>query len=343
MMLLYLSSNEHINMLDFLNDEFGIIIKKLSGTFSLKQFIIGDLRSLNHFQYIVVDLNAIKDSGSEIMDAVSAYKKMFTSRRIFYIEDIETHRELAFKLIENGIFNMVTANDVETLKSEFLKSIDDLGISKREIMSKLVPDNAKMSTALESNDFIKMEIKIAVTGLQRRVGTTTMAINLANYLAGMGVKVCYVEANEHNHLSTLPAFYEGMTAKEDTILYNGVKYLTLHSECHDEFDFIIYDMGVIDNRIISAARNNCDAVIVCATGKPYELSDIAEYRELLDSIPISTVFSFVSETDQHKHLKRDANIHFSNYTPNYFDIEINEPIWSTVIKPFIKNQEVKHE
>lgn len=343
MMLLYLSSNEHINMLDFLNDELGIIIKKLSGTFSLKQFIIGDLRSLNHFQYIVVDLNAIKDSDREIMDAVSAYKKMFTSRMIFYIEDIDIHRELAFELVENGIFNMVTANDVETLKLEFLKSISDLGINKREILSKLSPDNKKSNNALELNDFIKKEIKIAVTGLQHRVGTTTMAINLANYLAGMGVKVCYVEANEHDHLSTLPAFYEGMTAKEDTILYNGVKYLTLHSECHDEFDFIIYDMGVIDNRIISAARNNCDAVILCATGKPYELSDIAEYRALLDSIPISTVFSFVSETDRQKYLKRDANIHFSNYTPNYFDIEINEPIWSTVIKPFIKNQEVKHE
>ena len=343
MMILYLSSNEHINMLDFLNDEHGIIIKKLSGTFSLKQFIVGDLRSLNHFQYIVVDLNAIKDSNSEIMDAVSAYKKMFTSRMIFYIEDIDIHRELAFELVEYGIFNMVTANDVETLKLEFLKSISDLGISKREIMSKLAPDNSKMNTALKLNDFIKKEIKIAVTGLQHRVGTTTMAINLANYLAGIAAKVCYVEANEHDHLSTLPAFYEGMTANEDTILYNGVKYLTLHSECHDEFDFIIYDMGVIDNRIISAARNNCDAVILCATGKPSELSDIAEYRELLDSIPISTVFSFVLETDQHKVLKMYNNIHFSNYTPNYFDDEINESIWSTVIKPFIKNQEVKNE
>jgi hypothetical protein len=330
-------------MLDFLNDEHGIIIKKLSGTFSLKQFIIGDLRSLDHFQYIVVDLNAIKDSEIEIMDAVSAYKKMFTSRMIFYIEDIDIHRDLAFKLIENGIYNIVIANDVETLKSEFHKSISDLGISKREIMSKIAPDNVKMNTALESNDFIKKEIKIAVTGLQHRVGTTTMAINLANYLVGLGTKVCYVEANEHDHLSILPAFYEGMTAKDDIILYNGVKYLTLHSECHDEFDFIIYDMGVTDNRIISAARNNCDAVILCATGKPYELSEIAEYRNLLDMTPISTVFSFVAETDQQKYLKRDANIHFSNYTPNYFDGEINESIWSTVIKPFMKNQEVKHE
>src|SRR6056297_3600657 len=100
-MLLYLTSNDHINLLDFLNDEHGIIIKKLSGTFSLRQFVLGDLRSLNHFQYMVIDLNAIKDANSDILEAVNAYKKMFTSRLIFYVEDMKEHNDLALKLVEN--------------------------------------------------------------------------------------------------------------------------------------------------------------------------------------------------------------------------------------------------
>lgn len=342
-MLLYLSSNEHINLLDFLNDEHGIIIKKLSGTFSLRQFVLGDLRSLNHFQYMVIDLNAIKDSNSDIMEAVSAYKKMFTSRLIFYIEDLKKHHDLVLKLIENGIFNIVTATDVETIKTEFLNSVSDLGISKRDIMLKFAPDDFSFNTSVEAYRFSKKEIKIAVTGVQHRVGTTTMAINLTNYLANIGAKVCYVEANEHDHLSKLPAFYQGMTMKDDVILYGGVKYLSLHSECHDEFDFIIYDMGVINNRIIGVIRNNCDAAILCATGKPYELNNIEKYKSLLDTTPINTVFSFVAESDQHKHLKPYKDIHFLNYTPNYFDGEINESTWSSVIKPFIKNSEVKYE
>lgn len=343
MMLLYLSSNDHINLLDFLNDEHGIIIKKLSGTFSLRQFIISDLRSLNHFQYVVIDLNAIKDSNSDIIEAVNAYKKMFTSRLIFYIEDMKAHHDLAFKLIENGIFNIVTATDVESLRIEFLKSISDLGISKRDIMLKFAPDDFSFNTFVETYKFSKKEIKIAVTGLQHRVGTTTMAINFASYLSNIGAKACYVEANEHDHLSKLPVFYQGMTMKEDVILYNGVKYLLLHSECHDEFDFIIYDMGVINNKIIGVIRNNCDAAILCVTGKPYECNDIKKQKNLLDTIPINTVFSFVAESDQHKYLKFYQDIHFSNYTPNYFDGDINESIWSSVIKPFIKNSEVKYE
>jgi len=342
-MLLYLSSNDHINLLDFLNDEHGIIIKKLSGTFSLKQFVLGDLRSLNHFQYMVIDLNAIKDSNSDIMEAVNAYKKMFASRLIFYIENMKAHHDLVLKFIENGIYNIVTANNIEVLKEELLKSISDLGISKRDIMLKLNPNEASFNTTLHAHGFSKKEIKIAVTGVQHRVGTTTMAINYANYLSSIGAKVCYVEANEHDHLSKLPAFYQGMTLKDDVTLYNGVKYLSLHSECHDEFDFIIYDMGVIDNRIISAIRKNCDAAILCATGKPYEVNDIEKHKNLLDTTSLNTIFSFVAEPDQHKYLKLHKDIHFSNYTPNYFNGEVNEVIWSTAIKPFIKKSEVKYE
>jgi len=342
-MLLYLSSNDNVNLLDFLNDEHGIIIKKLSGTFSLRQFILSDLRSLDHFQYMVIDLNAIKDSNSDIMEAVSAYKKMFTSRLIFYIEDMKKHHDLALNLIENGIFNIVTATDIEAIKVELLKSISDLGISKRDIILKLTPNDYSYKTSVDSYEFSKKEIKIAVTGVQHRVGTTTMAINLSNYLSNICAKVCYVEANEHDHLSKLPAFYQGMTAIEDVILYNGVKYLLLHSECHNEFDFIIYDMGVIDNRIISAIRKNCDAAILCATGKPYEISNIEKHKNLLDATLLNIVFSFVAESDQHKYLKLHKDIHFSSYTPNYFDGDTNVSIWSTVIKPFIKKSEVNYE
>ena len=342
-MLLYLSSNEHINLLDFLYDEHGMIIKKLSGTFSLKQFIIRDIRSLEHYRYMVIDIKSIKDTDSEILEAVNAYKKMFTSRLIFYVEDWKTHERLVLNLTENGIFNIVTATEVESLRAEVLTTISDLGLSKREIRLKLAPEEAMIGTSYQPYRFIKKEIKIAVTGVGHRVGTTTMAINLANYLSNIGVKVCYVEANEHNHLSKFNGFYPGMSENEGVIFYNGVKYLSLHSECHDDFDFIIYDMGVVNNKAISVIRNNCDAAILCSTGKPYEINDIEKQKNLLDNTLLSIVFSLVAEPDQHKYLKLIKDIHFSNYTPNYFDGDLNESMWASVIKPFITNSEVKYE
>jgi hypothetical protein len=330
-------------MIDFLHYEHGMIIKKLSGTFSLKQFVLSDMRSLEHFNFVLIDLKALKDTEDEMMEAVIGFRKMFSSRLIVYIEAIKEEEKLILQLIEAGIYNIVSSADVASLKKEVLKAISDLGISKREIQSKLIQEDVTANSTFTSYSFLKKDIKIAVTGVQHCVGTTTMTINLANYLSSIGAKVCYVEANEHDHLSKLPEFYQGMTTKEDIILYNGVKYLSLHSECHDEFDFIIYDMGVVNNRIIGVIRKNCDAAILCATGKPYEFNNIEKHKNLLDTTSINTVFSFVAESDQHKYLKLDKDIHFSNYTPNYFDGDINESIWSSVIRPFIKNSEVKYE
>ncbi len=335
-MLLYLSSNENINMIDFLHDEHGMIIKKLSGTFSLKQFVLRDMRSLEHFNNVLIDLKALKDTEDEMMEAVIGFRKMFSSRMIVYIEAIKEQEKLILQLIEAGIYNIVSSADVTSLKKEVLKAISDLGISKREIQLKLIQEDVTANSTFTSYSFLKKDIKIAVTGVQHRVGTTTMAINLANYLSNIGAKVCYVEANEHDHLSKLLEFYQEMTTKEDIILYNGVKYLSLHSECHDEFDFIIYDMGVVNNRIIDVIRKNCDAAILCATGKPYEINDMENIDNLIDEKLIGKVFSFAAESDKRKIEKQYGSVSFSNYTPDYFDGDINEKIWEDVITRFIK-------
>lgn len=337
-MLLYLCSNDNINLIDFLNEEHGIIIKKLSGAFSLKQFVISDLRSLEHFNFVFIDLTALKDTEKDIMEALNAFRRMFSSRVIFYIEELKEHEKLVLELIEDGFYNIITSTEVSMLKEEILKSISDLGISKREIQSKLAGNELINSSIYTENSFIKKEIKIAVTGVTSRVGTTTMAINMANYLSNIGAKACYVEANENNHLRKLPEFYPGMTIKEDVILYNGVKYLSLHSECHDEFDFIIYDMGVVSNKIIGAIRNNCDAAVICLTGKPYETNDLENLEKLLDEKHISKIGSLVAESDKRKIEKQVGNVQFSNYTPDYFDGDVNESIWNAVIEPFIRKE-----
>lgn len=335
-MLLYLTSNENVNVFDFLELERGIIIKKLSGHFSLKQFVMYDMRSLEHYQYVAVDVKALKDIGTEIFEAVNAFKKLHSSRLIFYIEDNENHAELIQELIQIGIYNIIMASDVTMLKEEILRATSDMGFSLREIQSKFSKEEFHTSFLKADRGFVKKEIKIAVTGVQNRVGTTTIAINLANFLSSIGAKVCYVEANENEHLSKLAEYYQGMTEKDGILICNGVKYLNLHSECHDEFDFIIYDMGVVNNKIIGAIRKSCDAAIICATGKPYESNDTQQIEDLLDEKQIYKVFSFVAEFDKGKIKMHDQNVYFSNYTPDYFDAEENVELWEEVVKPFVK-------
>lgn len=334
-MLLYLTSNNHINTFDFLYDEHGIIIKKLSGQFSLKQFVINDMRNLDHYSFVAIDVQALKDSDIEVIEAVNAFKKLHSSRLIFYVDDIVRHEKLLKELVEIGLYNIATSSDVAELRTEILMTISDLGISKKEIQCRLFKIEGLTIDRNVGYAFVKNNIRIAVTGVQNRVGTTTMAINLANYLAGMGTRVSYIEANDHDHLRQLSAYYTGMVLKEDGIIYNGIKYLSLQSECKDDFDFVIYDMGVVSHKIIGAINNNCDRAILCATGKPYEQSGFEKVQELMNAETTMKVFSLVAEADKPKLLKQYDKVHFSEYTPDYFCGDVNGTIWDEVIKPFV--------
>jgi hypothetical protein len=334
-MLLYLSSNENINIFDFLSNEHGMVIKKLSGIFNLKQFVIHDMRSLNHYAYVAIDIKALKDSEEEIIEAVKAFKKMFSSRVIFYIEDIENNKVLIQDLIEQGIYNIILADTVDMMNKEIQKVVSDVGLIKRGIQLKLNAVDGIKNVYVPEYLFNSKNISIAITGVTHKVGTTTMAMNMCNYLSNIGAKVCYVEANTNNHIKKLPSVYTGMIVKEGCITYNGVKYLSLNAQSNDEYHFIIYDMGVLEPKNINAIKNNCDVVILCATAKPYEIDAYDKATELLNDANSYTIFSFVQDAAKAKIQNEYKKVFFSEYSPDLFDSEKNRDIWERILNEYM--------
>jgi hypothetical protein len=260
---------------------------------------------------------------------------MFTSRVIFYVEDVKGSGELIYKLINEGIYNIVSSDTVDELKKEIIKATSDLGISESDIKMKFMDSDIDKERLQAEYSFKSKNIKIAVTGLIHRVGTTTMAINMANYLAGIGARVCYIEANSHGHLMQLPDAYDYMTIVENSIICNGVKYLTLNAECHDEFDFIIYDMGVIEAKIINAIKNKCEIAILCVTAKPYEIKDYERVVSLFEIGSINTIFSFVNESEKMKIQNKYGSVYFSQYSPDLFDGNSNQMTWESILENYI--------
>jgi len=334
-MLLYISSNENVGIFDFLSNDHGMVIKKLSGTFSLKQFVMHDMRSLNHYSYFAIDIKALKDSEEEIIEAIKAFKSMFTSRVIFYVESIESNESIIESLIEEGIYNIILADTVNSMKEEIKKVVSDMGISKREIKLKLSRMKGVVNSYIPEYSFNNKSTSIIITGASTKVGTTTMAINLCNYLSSIGARVCYVEANTNNHVNELPKVYSDMTVEEDSIIYNEVKYLTLNSNSDEEYDFIIYDMGVIEYKIINVIRNKCDVAILCATTKPYEIETYDKAIDILDDANFYTIFSFVEEMTKLKLFNKYRKVFFSKYTPDPFNGENNRLIWEQILDKYI--------
>ena len=82
-MVLYLSSPQHTNLLDFIGGyepEDGKVIKKLVGQFSLKQFIVYDMRNFSQFADIVLDRIAFGDTDGEFVQAIEEFLTMYTAR-----------------------------------------------------------------------------------------------------------------------------------------------------------------------------------------------------------------------------------------------------------------------
>lgn len=335
-MILYLSSNENINTIDFLSDEAGMVIKKLSGTFNLNQFVLNDMRSFTHYSFLVLDYYALTDSDDEFIEAILAFKRMYSSRVILIMNQDKRLECLIYRLIECDVTNLVFNEDVDELKKDVLKAVSNLGISKRELQGKISRVFGNVDYRIDKFDFLKENVRIGVAGTMNRVGTTTMALNLTSYLSSIGARVCYVEANTNGHLKHL---FEGMELKADGFLVNGVRYLTLDSLNDESFDFIIYDMGVLDKRIRHAMTNNCDEAFVCTSYKSYERDGVRKTLLLLDDNKYKIFLNHASESEQRALLEEHKNVYIVGYSPNQFDSEVNRELWLEVLNDYIESND----
>lgn len=82
-MILYLSSTQNTNLLDFTGwyiVDSEMPIKKMVGNYVLKQFIIYDMRNFSHVTEVVLDRIAFGDSDEEFAEAIEEFFTMYSPR-----------------------------------------------------------------------------------------------------------------------------------------------------------------------------------------------------------------------------------------------------------------------
>ncbi len=252
-MILFISTQAHVNLLDFLIDE-GYTIKKISGTFSLKKFVSHDIRNFTHCKELVLDRGAFSDEDEYFIEAIEEFLTMYDARVTVICQVLSGEENLMKRLMDIDVTNLVTQTDAAGIKNDIRECLSPEGM--RKYISGEDTREAKYVFNTEN-------IEIAVFGSQSRVGTTTVAVGMANWLSSVGAKVCYVEANRSKCLSFLIDAYE-MEKKNDFYVYDGV-YYQYDRPVNEIFNFIIYDMGV-------GIPNDSMNLNICLCGvKPYEI------------------------------------------------------------------------
>lgn len=169
---------------------------------------------------------------------------------------------------------------------------------------------------------------IGVAGTQSRIGTTTQALQILNYLQMMGNHVCYVEIDHYGHhfVQDLQKAYEGIKITGNCTLYQSMEFYemaAIKELIKKDYNFIVKDFGAADDPAFNQPSflESDIRVFVCGA-KPDELPKSFEImaNPLYDDARY--LFSFVAKDDQAelKELMADAadRTFFAEYAPDPF-------------------------
>lgn len=328
-MILYLSSQQHTNLLDFLAEkEDALPVKKMTGNFMLKQFVIYDMRNFSHCTELVLDRVAFGDEDRDFAQAIEEFLTMYNARITVICEGLKESDPLCRALLDAGVGNIVTNVEIRGMQEEIMQSLSGQG------MTRYAPkERKKVRGQGEHYRFMTDNVRIAMLSSQSRIGTTTTALGFAAWLGSVGASVAYVEKSDSGIIPYLADAYE-MDEEAGGYRLEKMWYGTQMPDAG--FHFIIEDYGM--------ERSEADEdilLLVCGT-KPYE---IVHTMNLLEQYETKTAFvlcPFVDvalqstyveafQTDYHK-------VFFLEYQPDCMNGSPNAKTFKTIIGRYIAGE-----
>lgn len=331
-MILYLSSNQHTNLLDFtgLYDDDTVTIKKMVENFILRQFIIYDMRNFSHCNELILDRPAFGDSDTEFAEAIEEFLTMYSARITVIYEGLEQSNPLFAALLNIGVGNIVTSVDIVAMQTEIRECLSDKGMTRYNPKARAKPKSGK-----ESYQFDCENIRITVLSSQSRMGATTAAVGLAVWLNSVGGKACYVESNQNGCLGLLARAYE-MEQTENGFTFDGVRYL--NGEPIISCNFIIHDIGrdyTENTRLVESA----DIILLCCGIKPFEMQYTIRLLRQFETEHAFVVCPFVDESLKESYapvLQSDYHkVIFMDYQPDTMNAGANSRNYKGIVQKYI--------
>ncbi len=311
MLLLYITSDENMGLVDTQWNESNIVVKQMNGEFNLNQLVINDTSNLSCCQYLAIDLTSLTDSDDEIIDALVGLKSMYDFRIIIIACGYETHNLILGRIFAEGIYNIITATRHAEIQERVEMCITD-GLQykdaiKYRLQNDYAPSRNKRNKQTQSKviiqkQSIKQTISVGISGALHRIGTTKQALHITKFLCDNGYRACYIENNDHGHIGEMVGFYE-VNEHDDYFTYDGIDIFPtfdMGAILAGGYDFVIYDNGLFDE---TNKRKflEYDFKIICAGTNPWEAPHINPiFEEVGNYDDIYFIFSFASLDLQHE-------------------------------------------
>lgn len=364
-MMLFLSSHNNVNLFDWLNEsslvEQPFMLKKISSNqLDLSSFAKKEALSINYYKYLAVDLSAVINDSDNFKIALQSIQMMNPKIKFLYIDIGNKVPALQEVIKSPGDIPIISTNpeqDISQFKSEVTSSLQyiltntekgSINEAETEIIA-----NGNLADTIRSSKkeyaFPDKDVIVAVLNAYTKSGATTLSINIAVYLHSIGAAVAYVECNGAvDHLDKIRSSTPGFTeVRENRYDRNGVIYL--RSEIAEGLDFVINDMSctVQDGTETDALEfiSKCDVVILCGTGKPYELQYVRNKIQILENNNCKKICLCLAFTPDNEkaHLTdmfgtKNVNVYFTGYTPDMFKSNVNSEIIKRIFQDYISEK-----
>lgn len=315
-MILYLSRSESANLLDEAAEALAVSVSKVSGNLCLSEFIIRDMRKYASCQFFCVERLALTETDKEFLEALQSFQMMYKARIIVIKESTRETDSLVRGLAQIGVTDIVTAPDMAEKLIQINECLSENGMLRYKphaVRAAAVadlenqdetPDTVERKTPMpplpqsvilsqtedEHYRFDCVNVKIGVIGATRRVGTTTAALGLVNFIQNHGGTACYVAENTNRHLDCIANSYNFDT-EDDYFTLESIDFYEQMPPKY-EYNFIVYDFGDMNRDAIKKFKE-CDERIVCgASNKLHEVLELAEAMKLVKSVK-PLVFTYI--------------------------------------------------
>lgn len=330
MMILYIATEEHEDLLDRLDIPF---VKKMIGNYDIEKFFREELLRLDQINTLVLDIHCVQNGETDFLKAIRAFLEVYPNKKIiFYAEQIDI--ELIKKFIEVGIYNIITTNLFGTFKEKMEKALVK-GFSREEALKEhlKVVEKTKENFHEKKYSFIGKGIMISVYGLKESAGCTSTVFNLGYFLANQGAKVM-IAGIDSEELLDLSIYYRfSVTNQQAEISSNLTIY---EKDCSfsksqiNSCNFLVVDMGILPEEDFLEAN----ITIISSFAKEKDLKKIEKIQE-----KTKTCFYFLRSAEESKKEEirkrcKSKNIFYADDMPSFFGEE-NHVLYEAICSEYM--------
>lgn len=296
--------------------------------------------------YTIFDIEQYVDEADVIADFVAKICNANASKPIILASGYLKKSSIIVELVESGVNYFILASVLSEMKDQLLKCMngfyDANGIE-------LLDEVKKEVDAVEEHR--NMDFKsIAVAGVSKRIGSTTVAVQLIKFIQMMGKTACYIQMNGSDYVKCMKEWF--IVEENDElgrVTYQNVEHYyklgNIKEILKQGYDFYVYDYGTyLDTNFNKVSFLEKDIQILVAGTDPMEMSDTVKIIRSAFYDSVNYVFNFTSEADQKEVLEmmeeKAEHTFFTTYIPDKYVYVPNE-CYSSILP--ISNDSVPEE